>query len=129
MARQYRQSDGTNDDQAANDFVAAGCLLPSGAGFINIGPMDGMVNHPAEPFEESEPQPVPQRPVRRDRDGFTLIEILVVIAIVAILAAMLLPALDKARQRGKAISCLNNLKQLVIASHLYAADNGGLLVE
>jgi prepilin-type N-terminal cleavage/methylation domain-containing protein/prepilin-type processing-associated H-X9-DG protein len=61
------------------------------------------------------------------RQAFTLIEVLVVIAIVAILAALLLPALTKARERGLAIVCLNNTRQLAVACQLYTDDHNGML--
>ena len=59
---------------------------------------------------------------RKNREGFTLIELLIVVAIIAILAAMLLPALNKARQAAYATMCQNNASQISKGFIMYAGD-------
>ena len=62
-------------------------------------------------------------PIRNQ--AFTVMELLVVVAVIAVLAAILLPVLAQARERGRQIKCLNHENQITIAAILYADDNDG----
>jgi prepilin-type N-terminal cleavage/methylation domain-containing protein/prepilin-type processing-associated H-X9-DG protein len=74
-----------------------------------------MIEEHKEPYHENEEQ------------GFTLIELLVVIAIIAVLAALLLPALARAKEKGRQASCINNVRQQTLAVLMYADESGDYL--
>src|SRR5688500_17086486 len=61
------------------------------------------------------------------RNGFTLVELLVVVAVIGLLISILLPALKKAREQAQRAVCLSNHRQLINALYVYAHDNKGSL--
>ena len=72
-------------------------------------------------------EPVTKCPVRRDAKGFTLVELLVVIGIIALLVSILLPTLSAARQSANSVKCLSSLRQHMTGILFYAEDNLGSL--
>ena len=69
----------------------------------------------------------PRERRKKNRRAFTLIELLIVIAILAILAALLLPALNKSKATAQTVGCENNLRQLQLGWHMYADENNDAL--
>jgi prepilin-type N-terminal cleavage/methylation domain-containing protein/prepilin-type processing-associated H-X9-DG protein len=79
--------------------------------------------HPAKPLEQTPPSAHFRLAGWQGNAGFTLLELLVVIAVIGFLAALLLPALDKAKSKAKSTACKSNLRQLAFAAEQYATDN------
>lgn len=109
-------------------MLGPGPFIPQPLGRLVMtrpGESSGTSDPPDQPPQK---KASPRTRRRRSTAGFSLVELLVVIALIAILAALLLPALAGAKAKAQAVGCLNNLKQLAVATQAYMADNRGLFV-
>lgn len=95
---------------------------------MNVASTLGRNGRSQWPGEESESRLMPMPKRMTPSGAFTLLELLVVIGIIALLAAMLVPGLSRAKTRAQAIHCMNNLKQLQLAWQLYADDHDDWIV-
>ncbi len=82
---------------------------------------------PVAGVEPIEPRAANHGPRTTDQSAFTLIELLMVLAVIGVLAALLLPALSRSQEAGRATACLSNLRQMGIALQLYVQDNNNRL--
>ena len=96
----------------------------SGDGFSTHPKSDRQSEHPSRQLT---PVCAPNANPRAPGHAFTLIELLVVVAIIAILASLLLPALGKAKNHAGKVTDMDNLRQIMVAVHLYCSDNNDVL--